>query len=76
VFALATLWKLLSPDSLDSTFFRATVEGFGWLLVFMGIAQTAAGQRTTRLFYLATFALILVYREVPWAHLMLERLRH
>ncbi len=58
-----------------TTYAVATVEGFGWLLVSMGIAQTAPGQRRTRLLYLATFVLIFVYREIPWAEVLLERLQ-
>ncbi|MBW2314358.1 MAG: hypothetical protein JRH10_09220 [Deltaproteobacteria bacterium] len=50
-----------------STYSVATVEGFGWLLLAMGLAQCPAERRRTRLAYVAAFALILFYREVPWA---------
>ena len=50
-----------------TTYAITTVEGFGWLLVAMGVAQTPAGHHRTRLLYVVTFALILFYREVPWA---------
>jgi len=46
-----------------------TVEGFGWLLVSLGVAQCEPRRRRTRLFYLATFGLILFCREVPWLQL-------
>ena len=55
-----------------TTYAVATVEGFGWLLIAMGVAQCDAHRFRTRLFYLASFALILVYREVPWARLLAE----
>jgi hypothetical protein len=57
-----------------TTYAVATVEGFGWLLISMGIAQCAPGRRTTRALYLAAFALILFYREVPWTSLLANRL--
>ncbi|MEM8963565.1 MAG: hypothetical protein AAGD38_18935 [Acidobacteriota bacterium] len=49
----------------------APVVGFGWLLLTMGIAQ-ARDER--RLLYLATFLLLIFYRGVPWASLLVERL--
>jgi hypothetical protein len=55
-----------------TTYAVATVEGFGWLLIAMGIAQCAPEHRTTRTLYLAAFALILFYREVPWLTLLAE----
>jgi hypothetical protein len=48
------------------------VEGFGWLLMAMGVAQCEPVRKRTRLFYLAIFGLVLFYREVPWANLLLE----
>ncbi len=51
----------------------APVEGFGWLLIAMGVAQCDSTRRKTRLFYLAVFALILFYREVPWLEWLSER---
>lgn len=50
-----------------STYAIATVEGFGWLLLAMGIAQCPPERRRTLALYLSTFALILFYREVPWS---------
>jgi hypothetical protein len=49
-----------------STYAVATVEGFGWLLVAMGVAQCEADRTRARVAFLATFALILFYREVSW----------
>jgi len=49
-----------------ATYAIATVEGFGWLLIAMGVAQCEATRHTTRLFYLVVFGLIIFYREVPW----------
>ena len=49
-----------------TTYAVATVEGFGWLLIVMGLAQCAAERTRTRVAYLATYALILFYREVDW----------
>jgi hypothetical protein len=55
-----------------TTYAVATVEGFGWLLISMGVAQCDTHRPRTRLLYLASFALILIYREVPWARLLAE----
>ena len=49
-----------------STYAVATIEGFGWLLIAMGVAQCDPGRRRWRTLYLTLFALILVYREIPW----------
>ena len=49
------------------TYAIATVDGFGWLLLAMGSAQTDLGQTRTRRAYIAVFVLILLYREIPWA---------
>jgi hypothetical protein len=46
------------------TYAIAPVPGFGWILVSMGVAQ-GEGPRA-RWLYLAAFALILFYQEVPW----------
>ena len=55
-----------------TTYAVATVEGFGWLLISMGVAQCDPRLVKTRALYIASFALILVYREVPWARLLAE----
>jgi hypothetical protein len=53
-----------------TTYAVATVAGFGWLLLAMGVAQSDPRRRRTRLAYLAAFLVVLVYRELPvlrWA---------
>jgi hypothetical protein len=57
-----------------SSYAVATVEGFAWLLLAMGVAQCHPAQSRMRWAYTATFALILFYREVPWAELLMGRL--
>ncbi len=59
-----------------TTYAVATVEGFGWLLVAMGLAQCAAERVRTRVAYLAAYALILFYREVDWIELLANLLDH
>jgi hypothetical protein len=49
-----------------TTYAVATVDGFGWLLIAMGLAGCDVERTRTRVALLATFALILFYREVPW----------
>ncbi len=49
-----------------STYAVATVEGFGWLLIAMGVAQCEVDRTRARVAFLGTFALILFYREVSW----------
>lgn len=58
-----------------STYAVATVAGFGWLLIAMGIAQCDAGHGRIRACYVACYGLILFYREVPWARLLADWLR-
>jgi hypothetical protein len=55
-----------------TTYAVATVAGFGWLLLALGIAQCQPERRTTQLCYLVVFFLILFYRQVPWAMHLLE----
>lgn len=55
-----------------TTYAVATVEGFGWLLVAMGLAQCPPEHRRTRLAYLGTYLLILFYREVDWMGMLAE----
>ncbi|MGI9264573.1 MAG: hypothetical protein ACR2QU_06580 [Gammaproteobacteria bacterium] len=49
------------------TYAIATVDGFGWLLLAMGAAQTRLEQVRLRRAYIGVFMLILLYREIPWA---------
>jgi hypothetical protein len=44
----------------------ATVFGFGWLLMIMGVAQCAPEMRKTRLFYVLSFLVIFIHQFVPW----------
>ena len=55
-----------------SVYSVATVEGFGWLLLAMGISQLKAEKQKTKILYLLVFALVLFYREVPWVKLLLD----
>jgi hypothetical protein len=55
-----------------STYAVATVAGFGWLVIAMGIAQCDTERKHIRACYVACFALILFYREVPWARLLAD----
>jgi hypothetical protein len=57
-----------------TTYAVAPVEDFGWLLIAMGIAQCEPERRVTRFIYLAVFFIILFYREVPWANILLDHL--
>jgi hypothetical protein len=48
----------------------APVEGFGWLLVAMGVAQCEPARRRTRWGYVLVFALIGLYATLPWDALL------
>lgn len=84
VVALAFLWpeeRGLSPfrdlallGFCLTTYAVVSVAGFGWLLLSMGLAQCQPRRAKTRLAYLATFAVILFCREVPWAEWLNESL--
>jgi hypothetical protein len=69
---LSKLRDLLLICFCVTTYAVATVEGFGWLLIAMGIAQCDSTRWRLRLGYLGAFVLILFYREVPWAEIMLN----
>lgn len=69
---LAKLRDALLLVFCATTYAVAPVEGFGWLLVAMGIAQCGPARRKTQLLYLVVFALIFFYREAPWAERLLE----
>jgi len=49
-----------------TTYALAPVAGFGWLLLSMGVAQTAPAWGRLRLAYLAVFALVLLVTRWPW----------
>ncbi len=76
--AVAFLWPARAKRAVglrDATllvfcwtaFSFGSVTGFGWLLLTMGIAQCDRGRKRTRLLYLLTFVLILVYARTPWS---------
>ncbi len=54
------------------TYAVATVEGFGWLLLAMGIAQCRPDRVIALFMYLGAFVLVLFYREIPWAELIMK----
>ena len=54
------------------TYAVATVAGFGWLLIAMGVAQCEVKKQSRLILYLITFLAILLYREIPWATLLLS----
>ena len=74
--ALSFLWPLRKGISkirdifliffCITTYALATVQGFGWLLIAMGVAQTDPDRWKTRLAYIAVYLLIIFYREIPW----------
>ena len=49
-----------------STYPFATVAGFGWLLMILGLAQAPRSDRTLHVLYLVSFVAILVMRDAPW----------
>ncbi len=51
----------------------ATVEGFGWLLIAMGISQSD-NKKLPILFYIFAFLIILIYREVPIFEIIIKTL--
>jgi hypothetical protein len=54
------------------TYAFAPVAGFGWLLLLMGVAQIDPGQAWLHRIYVAAFAAVLFFDEVPWAGLLLD----
>jgi hypothetical protein len=52
------------------TYAIAPVAGFGWLLLTMGIALCRWDQKVLRGVYVATWFLVLLFSEIPWARLM------
>lgn len=53
------------------TYAFAPVAGFGWLLLSIGAALCRPGQHALRAAYVATWFLVFVYAEVPWARTLL-----
>jgi hypothetical protein len=58
-----------------ATYALAPVAGFGWLLLVMGLANSAVEQRALRAAYVATFCVVLLYAEIPWASLAVTGLK-
>jgi hypothetical protein len=52
------------------TYAVVPVTGFGWLLLIMGLAACPLHARGLRATYAGCFALLVLYREIPWAHLI------
>jgi hypothetical protein len=50
-----------------TTYAVATVDAFGWLLCAMGLSQCEEERSRTRIAYLVTFFVILLYARAPWA---------
>jgi len=48
------------------TYSVAPVSGFGWILLAMGVAQCPPDAHGLRLLHVVCFALLLLYREIPW----------
>ena len=57
-----------------TTFAFATVRGFGFLLMTLGLAQCEDDERRTRIAYVATLFLIEAYRAVPWSRMLIDAL--
>jgi hypothetical protein len=53
------------------TYAIAPVEGFGWLLLAMGLAQSDPARPWLRAAYPAVFGLLIAYRELPWGRWLL-----
>ena len=70
---LTSLRNLFLLGFCLTTYTVVPVEGFGWLLLSMGIAQSGSAGLSTRLGYLATFAVILFCREVSWLGWLVSR---
>ena len=54
-----------------TTYAFAPVAGFGWLLVVLGLSNCGPRDRWSKVVYVATYATVLLYAEVPWAALVL-----
>ena len=57
-----------------TTYAFAPVAGFGWLLIVLGLSNCAPRDRWPKAVYVATYAMVLLYAEVPWAALVLDGL--
>jgi hypothetical protein len=68
--AAGALRDLLLLSFCAVTYAAAPVEAFGMLILAMGLAQSDPRRLPLLLAYLATFALLVLYREAPWASLL------
>ncbi len=57
-----------------TTFAFATVRGFGWLLMTLGLMQCEREARLARAGYLVTLFAIEAYRHVPWSRMLVDAL--
>jgi hypothetical protein len=57
-----------------TTFAFATVRGFGFLLMTLGLAQCEESERRAQYAYVATLFLIEAYRSVPWTRMLIDTL--
>jgi hypothetical protein len=57
------------------TYALAPVASFGWLLLAMGVAACEPGRRRVRGLYLATFAALVFFDQLPWLDVLAESLR-
>jgi hypothetical protein len=51
----------------STTYAVAPIATFGWLLAVIGLAQCEPERRRTRLLYLVTLVLVLLYASMPWS---------
>jgi hypothetical protein len=54
-----------------TTYAFAPVAGFGWLLIVLGLSNCGPRDRWLKIVYVMTYAIVLLYAEVPWAALVL-----
>ena len=79
--AAAFLWprlaRLRNPLLIAfgaTTFAFASVRGFGFLLMTLGLAQCEDDERRARIGYVATLFLIEAYRNVPFGRMLIDAL--
>ena len=65
-------WLLITFGA--TTFAFATVRGFGWLLMTLGLAQCEDDERRAQIAYVATLLLIAAYDSVPWTRMLIDAL--
>jgi hypothetical protein len=55
-----------------ATYPFAPVAGFGWVLLVMGLALCRQDQPVMKAVYIASYFLVLLFAEIPWAGAILE----